>query len=379
MRRRLQVGFVLIFSFFALDAFGQDASPPLRAAPPPDAKALVEAPKAPGDAPKIERPADGTTIGLSAGGMLTTGNARLLALSGNGAYETRFGDNGIGFSVLGNFGQGAPAGKPVQLTARNVQARLRYDRFIAEPVALFLLNTLRHDRFQGLDLRYNLDPGVKYLFIKDATHSLWVEGGYDLQYDVRRNEDRVRLDGDKNPIVDPLTGQPSLLDKTFVDHSTRLFVGFKHAFNKEVTLTTGLEYLQSVIETTRNRLNYDLLFAAKVGGGLAVGFGFGARYDHAPLPGKQKLDTSTTLSLIYAFSDVPEPVKPPMCPCPEVAPAEPVPALPPAPAAPSDPAAPAPSNAAPAPATAPSTTPTGELNTPPPAPAPVPPAPTPGR
>src|SRR5262249_52437245 len=148
----------------------------------------------------------------------------------------------------------------------------------------------RHDRFQGLDFRYNLDPGVKYLFVREKASTLWGELGYDFQYDIRRDEDLIQRDA---------TGAvTAVLDKTQTDHSIRAFAGFKHAFNEEVTLSTGVEYLQSLVETDRSRLNFDALFAAKVGGGLALGLGFGARYDNAPLPGKEKLDTSTTVSLI---------------------------------------------------------------------------------
>ncbi len=122
-------------------------------APPPEAKTLVEAPKEGAAPPKIPRPIDGTTIAISAGGLLTTGNSRLLALSGNGSYETRFDNNGIGLSVVGNFGQGAPAGRSVEVTAENIQGRARYERFFVDEFALFLINTARHDRFQGLDQR----------------------------------------------------------------------------------------------------------------------------------------------------------------------------------------------------------------------------------
>jgi putative salt-induced outer membrane protein len=204
---------------------------------------------------------------------------------------------------------------------------------VIENASVFLINTGRHDRFQGLDFRYNLDVGFKYLFLKASANSLWGEAGYDFQYDIRRDEDRIVLDANGAPILDS-NGNPQLLDKTLIDHSTRLFLAFKHSFNKEVTLTTGLEYLQSVVETTRYRINYDALFAAKVGGGLALGLGFTARYDHAPLPGKQQLDTASTISLIYAFSDAAAPPEEPKCPCPRPpAPAPPSPAQPPPPAA----------------------------------------------
>jgi hypothetical protein len=272
-------------------------------APPPDAKALVEAPKETA-APTAEKKVDGTNVSVSAGGQLTSGNARLLAFSGNGVWETRFHDNGLGASVLGNYGEGAPSGSAVQVTAENVQGRLRYDRYLTDDLALFLINTGRHDRFQGLDFRYNLDPGVKYLFRTAPARLLWAELGYDLQHDIRRDADRVVPD----------SSPPVLLDKTQTDHSIRAFFGDKHAFNKEVTLSLGFEYLQSVIDTGRYRFNVDALLAAKIGGGLAFGVGTSVRYDHQPLPGKEKLDTATTLSLIYAFSDVPEPPKCPACP-----------------------------------------------------------------
>lgn len=304
------------------------------AGPPPEAEALVKGPSAPPPAPEKVEPLDSTTATLSAGGMLTTGNARLFALTGSGAYETRFSDNGIGLSLLGNYGEGAPPGEPMETSAQSVQGRIRYDRYLIDRLSLFLINTGRHDRFQGLDFRYNLDPGVKYLLVEQPATKLWVEAGYDFQYDVRRNEARTVLDGDGNPVLDPGTGLPERLDKTEIDHSARLFVGHSHAFNDAVTLAAGVEYLQSFIESERSRLNFDALFAAKVAGGLAVGFGFNARYDNAPLPEKRELDTTSTLTLIYSFSNAAPPAEPtcPACPppppppAPSAAPVEPAPA-----------------------------------------------------
>jgi hypothetical protein len=348
---------LVVTALMSTSSFALADEPPStpRGAPPADTKAVVADVKAPGDAPKIAKPVEGTTLALSAGALLTTGNSRLLAATANGAYETRFGDNGIGAALLANYGQGAPAGKAIQMTAGNVQGRVRYDRYFIERASGFLIVTGRRDRFQGLDFRLNLDPGVKYMFLKAQASALWVEAGYDFQYDIRRNQDRVVLDAAGAPVLDA-AGQPTLLKKAATDHSSRLFAGARYAFNKEVTLSGGVEYLQSVVESTRNRLNFDALFAAKVGGGLAVGMGVSARYDHAPLPGKETLDTSTTVNLIYAFSDVPEPEKEKTCPCPEPPPPPAEPAPPPAEVAPAvtpPPPAPPPINPPPD-ATAPS-------------------------
>jgi putative salt-induced outer membrane protein YdiY len=277
----------------------QDAPPEQSGRPPPEVKPLVEAPKFSGEVPSAEKNAVGVAASLSAGGQLTAGNSRLIALTANGKIETHWSKDTLGASILANYGQGAPPGTAVVETAENVQGRLRYDRSVLDRAALFLVDTVLHDRFLGLDLRDNFDPGLKYVFVKAAPTSLWAEVGYDFQYDVRRDDARVPVDASAHPIA----GAP-LLDKTHTDHSTRLFVGFHHGFNPEVTLSTGVEYLQSVVDVTRYRANYDTLFAAKVTGHLAIGFGLVARIDHAPLPGKERLDTSTTVSLIYSYSDV---------------------------------------------------------------------------
>jgi putative salt-induced outer membrane protein len=294
---------VIGFGAIARPAHGQSVT----AAPPPEAKAIAPAAQAPTKEPTIAAPKEGTTAALSAGGLITTGNSRLNAFSASGAFDYRTGNSGFGAAVLGNYGAGATPGKEMVTTTQNLQGRLRYDQYFIDQAGAFFIVTGRHDRMQGIAFRLNLDPGLKYLFLTGA-HALWVEAGYDFQYDIRRDADRVVLDANKNPVLDP-NGQPVLLDKTATDHSGRLFAGFRNAFNEQVTLSLGIEYLQSFVETTRNRVNFDALFAAKLWESLALGFGFSARYDHAPLPGKEKLDTSTSVSLIFAYTDIPPEAK----------------------------------------------------------------------
>jgi hypothetical protein len=319
---------------FAGLAAGQTVPPPPpNGAPPPDATVLVAAPVVP-KAAAIDKGPTGTTIALSAGGQEVTGNSRLLAVSGNAVYTRRWDHDAFGASIIGNYGQGAPPGSAIVETAENVQGRLRYDRYVLKHMSLFLIATGRHDRFQGLDFRLNIDPGVKYLFLDEKTTSLWGELGYDLQYDIRRDDALGVEDAMGNPVINPATGLQEELPKTATDHSGRLFVGFRHAFNEAVVLSWGMEYLQSLLASTEHdsRFNYDALFAAKVGKGLSVGFGISARYDAHPLPGKVDMDTSTTVSLIYGFTNYGEPPKPPPPVC---APPPPPPSPPPPPPPPS--------------------------------------------
>jgi hypothetical protein len=329
-RPSIVFAFASALTMLAISGRGSAQAPTL-GAPPPEARPLVERPRAPGEAPKFEHKTDGAAITLSTGGQGSTGNSRLFALSANGAFETRYNDNGFGVSVLGNYGRSAAQGQPVRTTTENLQGRARYDRYIVEKASFFLISTGRHDRLQGVDFRLNLDPGFKYLFLAEKADAIWGEAGYDFQYDVRRDD-----------ALDDPTGARPPLDKTAVDHSTRAFLGTRIGFNEQVTLSSGLEYLQSLEESNRHRFNVDALFAAKVGAGLAVGLGFGLRFDRVPLPGKEQLDISTSVSLIYSYSQTreagassstsgppPPVVPPPGMPPPPLPPPEPPPPIPP--------------------------------------------------
>lgn len=329
MRSQVVAPSIGILFGWSAGAFAQTATPPTGTGKPPaDATALVTQ-QSEDKAPDLSGPATNhTNATISAGGQSATGNAQLLAATANGTFDLRRGMNGFGASLLGNYAEGAPPGQAVQRTTQNVQGRLRYELFFVDNGSGFLLLTGRNDYFQGVDFRLNIDPGVKYLFENAADSQLWAEAGYDFQYQIDNDDARVLKDSAGKPVA--LAGVPVIDDvpKTWIDHSVRLFVGFKHAFTKEVTLATGLEYLQSVVDSTRYRANFDGLVAAKLAAGFSLGFGFTARYDHDPLPGKVDTDTATTLSLIYGFSDIPS-AAPPPCHCAPVAP--PAPPAPPAP------------------------------------------------
>jgi putative salt-induced outer membrane protein YdiY len=294
-----QFGFAPRFALFAA-ALGivlsasRARAEDLAAAPPPDIEKVAKGPDTAPEAPKVEEKPDGIAVSVSAGALSSTGNSRMVASTGSGNVEARVGPHGLGASLIGNYGRSAAPGDPLETTAENLQGRLRYDYYVVDRLSLFALVTGRHDRLQGVAFRLNLDPGVKYLFVNLKSTALWGELGYDFQYDVRTDEARVVTDDAGNP-----TG---LVDKTATDHSVRAYLGFRHDFNDNVTLANGIEYLQSVVDSSRYRANYDILFTAQVVGGFALGVGFNARFDNMPLPDKQKLDTATTLNLVYSYS-----------------------------------------------------------------------------
>jgi putative salt-induced outer membrane protein YdiY len=273
-------------------AFAQDAL----GAPPPDAAKAVAGPAPAHDVPKLTTAPEGTAASVSAGGLSSSGNSRLVAFTGSGTYDWRRGANGLGASLIGNYGKSASPGGDMKTTTENVQGRARYDRYLIDDASLFMLVTGRHDKFQGLAFRLNLDPGFKYLFVNLPKTALWAEAGYDFQYDTRLQAARE--------VRDAMGALIDTLPKHETDHSLRLFLGFRHNFNDVTAVSNGIEYLQSFVHQNQYRFNYDVLFTAKVWGNLALGAGFNARFDNTPLPDKEKLDTTSTLSLVYSYSNV---------------------------------------------------------------------------
>ncbi len=178
----------------------------------------------------------------------------------------------------------------MQTTLENVQGKARYDRFLGSGFAVFLSLSGRNDRFQGLILRENLDPGVAYYFIDTSPHQLWTELGYDLQHDLRRQAN-----------IETAAAKGIVLNKTDTRHSSRVFLGYSGSINKAVSLLTGTEYLQGLGDTKYWRFNWDAAINSSIGGRFSFATTFSLRYDHAPLPGVKNTDTITAVNLVYTL------------------------------------------------------------------------------
>jgi putative salt-induced outer membrane protein len=242
----------------------------------------------------VQKPADAkeaTELKLSAGGLMATGNSRSLALTGSGQLRLRRAENEYSANFAANYARAAAAaGEPMETTVENLQGRIRYDRFLTEHWSLFAAQSARKDRFQGLDLRLNFDPGVAYYVFEVEKHRLWGEAGYDLQYDVRSDEAILAAAAAAEPV-----------SKTEVRHSARLFAGYQNDLNDAVRFNTGLEYLQAVVDTENWRLNWDVGLTSSISNDFSLATTFSLRYDHNPLPGVENTDTTTAVSLVYTL------------------------------------------------------------------------------
>jgi len=251
-----------------------------------------------GTAKKEAESKDATELTVSAGVLSSSGNSTLLAVTGASLFRLRRGDSQASAAAAGNYSTSKIAGGEAQTTVENLQGKARYDRFFLTDFTAFLGVQARRDRFQGLALRMQVDPGLGYYWINTKEILLWGEVGYDFLYDIRREDARQQKDKAGKPIVDA-TGAPVLVDKTNTVHSGRLFLGYTNKLTETATISMGIEYLQSLTSLTVYKINADAAVSAKIGKGFSIASAISVRYDHDPLPGKEKIDTVTTGSLVY--------------------------------------------------------------------------------
>lgn len=241
------------------------------------------------DVPSTEN--DVTELKLAAGGLMATGNSRSMAGTATGKARIRRKQNQYSADVAANYAESAPdLESDREVTVENYQGRIRYDRFLSERWALFAAESFRRDRFQGLGLRMNFDPGLAFYVMTVPKHRLWLEGGYDLQYDIRLDE-----------AIEAAAAAGTEVTKTEVRHAARAFAGYDNSLNEHVTFYTGLEYLQAFADTRNWRLNWETSLTSSLSSKFSLATSFNLRYDNNPLPEVQKLDTVSAVNLVYTL------------------------------------------------------------------------------
>lgn len=245
-----------------------------------------------GAQPDADAAKDATEFAISAGGLFSSGNARTIAVTSLAKGRVRRDASQFSGALTGNFARAGKRTTPVETTVENVQGLLRYDYFVSERVSLFLQGTGRRDRFQGLDLRLNVDPGIAYYFLNEKERRLNIELGYDLQHDIRRSD--ALLAADAAPGTAPL-------DKTQTLHNGRAFVGFDTKVYKEAAFNVSLEYIQALKDIDTYRLIFDIGLKTNVAEKLAIATTYTMRYENRPLPDVGKADSIASVSLVYTL------------------------------------------------------------------------------
>ncbi len=237
---------------------------------------------------------DSTSFKVSAGAFVSQGNSRTIAATAAADYFLRRGPSQFTLMLAFNYGRSAPgADEPSVTTVENYQGRVRYDYFFSGALAGFLSTSARKDRFQGLDLRLNVDPGLAYYFVDEKAHRLWAELGYDLQYDLRTDEAVAAAALDMDADND---------DDSELRHNVRLFAGYDNQLAETVKFNAGLEYLQNVTASENMRLNADAGLTSQINTDFSVAFTISLKFDNNPVPGVEKTDVISALNLVYTMS-----------------------------------------------------------------------------
>jgi len=231
---------------------------------------------------------DVTSFRVSFGGLFSGGNSETLALTGSTRFELRRSDNQLIVMAAGNYGEAAPAGSDERETnVENLQAKARYDRFLSDRLTAFAAVSALRDRFQGLALRTNFDPGLAYYIVRDSDLEFWAELGYDLQHDRRRQD-----------AIDKAAAAGSVVARSETRHSGRGFLGYRVRLSPAVELDLGTELLLSMEDTKNFRWIWDAALTSSLTEGLSLATTLNLRYDNNPLPEYETTDLTTAVSLV---------------------------------------------------------------------------------
>ncbi len=251
------------------------------------------------DKEKDKKEKDATELQIAAGGLFSTGNAKAISVTASSKGRLRRGDHQGAFAIAGN-SAATPEKKedgttgPMKETVRNIQGLARYDYFLTPEFSIFFQASVRHDKFQFLDLRLNLDPGVAYQFVNKKERRVWGELGGDVQVDWR-NPPAIR---DQN--VEKAAKGEELLETRETRVNARAFFGYEEKASKEVGFNSGVEYLQGLTDPSWFRLNVDLGVKSQFSDKFSFATTFTLRYESEPVA-KEKLDVIGAVNLVYSL------------------------------------------------------------------------------
>jgi hypothetical protein len=252
--------------------------PPAATAPAAPAAAVAEAAPAP--------PAWAGTIGF--GLIWLAGNAETLTVSGNLSLERKSEHWIFGAKAGGAYGQAVAATGPdaaPQVVALNAFFQLRGDRRFTEKVSGYIAGGIDTDHVKAIEYR------------------AFGEGGSGLTWFEHKEEDFVKssfrtdlaIRYAKESRHAYYTVPAGLPDVDFV--APRLGVAFRYAITKEIIFIEDAEALPNVIGDSRLLLNSTSKLSLRLTSVLSFSTALQIKFDSAPAPTKEELDSNLTLGL----------------------------------------------------------------------------------
>ncbi len=162
-------------------------------------------------------------------------------------------------------------------TAEQYIAAFRVRRKLSERISATSGWKLERDQIGGLDFRSLLDGGLTYVIVKEPQWTL--DGLTSIAWE---HEDRVT--GETKDAAEALLG---LLNK--------------YVFGTTGETTQRFTFIPNFTDSTGYRSEAEITAQAALNKRLALKLGFLWRYDHDPVPGFKRSDTTTTASIVVRW------------------------------------------------------------------------------
>jgi putative salt-induced outer membrane protein YdiY len=223
------------------------------------------------------------------GGTSTTGNANFYAVSGlvnashlwkknkvSGVAGLNLGGGRAGIDADGD-GVFEDTADEYTENSRRLFTDLRYDRFVSDVDAIYVLAGAFHDPFVGYDMRSHEQIGYSRFLVKDDDTELRAELGADL---AQENY----IEG-----IDP--NYANIL-------AARVLIGITHKFNDKVGFSEVAEVYENVLDPDDVRVLNTAALTSTLSGRFSVKISHSLLFDNVPVEGLKKFDQTSLVTLV---------------------------------------------------------------------------------
>ena len=252
--------------------------------------------------------ADDEVFTIQLGGTLNFGNSRSFQLAAATNFLLHRDQHLFTLDLQATLGMAAVRNAGVwgsfDENARNILGRLRYDFFIDPDDALFVSVAGRHDTFAGLDFRFQGQAGYLRNIFREGegnSHRMWGEIGFDITVDDRAPNPLPNPAVTEGAPCDMMDTPACFLPNIEDQYSARVFLGYDNHMNEAWAFRTGVEALFDVVNPDNIRLTSISELNVRLDGNLAAGLRFTLLFDNVPVPGRDSVDTTTVLTLVYTL------------------------------------------------------------------------------
>lgn len=165
-------------------------------------------------------------------------------------------------------------------SARNWSGGLRYDYFFTPQFSGLIGEQIEGDKFQGVDVRYNTDLGVSYLFFENKNSGLKGEVGYRYTYE----KSIIEEDGSENY------------------QKGRTYLEYRYTFAPHLSARLWVEYLPNFSESSDYTIRFSPSLRVVLSSLFSLSLSYQGNYDNEPaVAGRKKYDYQYTTGLIAKF------------------------------------------------------------------------------